>query len=303
MTRVLSALVVAAGIAGAGVVLTPGVWAQDAEAEVSVEALVRQLGDPDFDTREAAQQALVARGAEAVPALRAATEHEDPEVASRAREALEQIDRGGAPEDVQPDPELRQGNPGMQPGAMPDMDEVMRQMQEQLQEQLRGQLPEELGGMLEEMMRQFGEMDPDNQEQNGNLRVFRFELGGPSEGPSPQPPVTRPDPRSARLGLKLAPPSDVVRAQLGVPAGGLVVHDLLDGSYATEQGFERYDVILAVDGEVVQSGQQLTVLRERPCEVLLIRRAERQTISTDPMLESAPEQEAPAEEESRGRSF
>jgi HEAT repeat protein len=59
--------------------------------------LVRQLGSDDFDQREKASTALIARGPLAIPFLRQAIASTDTEVARRARFALEEIDHGPGP--------------------------------------------------------------------------------------------------------------------------------------------------------------------------------------------------------------
>ncbi len=59
--------------------------------------LVRHLGSDEFERREKASAALVARGPLAVPLLRRAITSADAEVARRARACLEEIDRGPGP--------------------------------------------------------------------------------------------------------------------------------------------------------------------------------------------------------------
>jgi hypothetical protein len=56
-----------------------------------LQELVRQLGDDAFETREQASSALVERGRAAVPFLKAARDHKDPEVSGRAKWCLERI--------------------------------------------------------------------------------------------------------------------------------------------------------------------------------------------------------------------
>jgi hypothetical protein len=63
----------------------------------SLEALVRQLGDDNFQTREKASRELVRRSAAAVPLLRAAMRDRDAEVARRAAQCLEEIGMGPGP--------------------------------------------------------------------------------------------------------------------------------------------------------------------------------------------------------------
>lgn len=55
------------------------------------EALAALLGDREFSVREEAQKALVASGEKAVPVLEQAAGSKDPEVAARARAALEAL--------------------------------------------------------------------------------------------------------------------------------------------------------------------------------------------------------------------
>lgn len=59
-------------------------------------ALVKQLGDDDFDAREKASAALKALGARALPALRRAAGDADPEVKRRAQECLDAAVNGAA---------------------------------------------------------------------------------------------------------------------------------------------------------------------------------------------------------------
>lgn len=63
---------------------------QSAAGQAIVEA-IRQLGDESFAVREQAQRKLVAIGAPAVTALRAAADSSDPEVARRARNVLRSV--------------------------------------------------------------------------------------------------------------------------------------------------------------------------------------------------------------------
>src|SRR5262245_16951679 len=66
----------------------------DVADEAKMRALVRQLGDDDFDVRESASAQLTALGAVAVPLLKQAMKDTDIEVARRAQNCLQQIERG-----------------------------------------------------------------------------------------------------------------------------------------------------------------------------------------------------------------
>ncbi|QDU41420.1 Periplasmic pH-dependent serine endoprotease DegQ precursor [Maioricimonas rarisocia] len=63
----------------------------DAAAPAAVESLIDQLNDPAFETRDAAEEALVRKGADAVESLVDAARHRGPEVALRAVSILERI--------------------------------------------------------------------------------------------------------------------------------------------------------------------------------------------------------------------
>jgi HEAT repeat protein len=62
-----------------------------------VEALIRRLGDEDFDEREAASRRLRERGEAAAPFLKAALNNPDAEVARRARQCLSDLGPAAGP--------------------------------------------------------------------------------------------------------------------------------------------------------------------------------------------------------------
>src|SRR5690242_10060072 len=59
-----------------------------------IKALVRQLGDDKFKTRQKASRQLVTLGPRARPFLQAAVKDPDPEIARRAQECLQRIGEG-----------------------------------------------------------------------------------------------------------------------------------------------------------------------------------------------------------------
>ncbi|MCX7700784.1 MAG: HEAT repeat domain-containing protein, partial [Gemmataceae bacterium] len=59
-----------------------------------IEELIRQLGDPTFRARQAAQRQLIEIGPVALPQLRRATTHPDQEVAGRARRCIQELRQG-----------------------------------------------------------------------------------------------------------------------------------------------------------------------------------------------------------------
>jgi hypothetical protein len=58
-----------------------------------IELLIEQLGDKDFRQREEARKALIARGAEALPAMQKGRAHADPEVRRRLDELIPPLER------------------------------------------------------------------------------------------------------------------------------------------------------------------------------------------------------------------
>ena len=62
-----------------------------AGAESALRRLIEQLGDEDWPRREAASRELVGCGVLAVPLLRGALDHRDPEIVFRARLILDEI--------------------------------------------------------------------------------------------------------------------------------------------------------------------------------------------------------------------
>src|SRR5262249_48872605 len=64
---------------------------------LKLEVLVKELGSEDFDSRETASQALVARGRLALPFLRTALSSKDAETIRRARDCITAIENGPGP--------------------------------------------------------------------------------------------------------------------------------------------------------------------------------------------------------------
>lgn len=69
-------------------------WAGELPADADAASLIERLGDSDARVRDQALEALVALGEKALPELRQAEKHRDPEVRWRARAALHRIHWG-----------------------------------------------------------------------------------------------------------------------------------------------------------------------------------------------------------------
>ena len=67
--------------------------AQVATQQPTVEQLIERLGNRDFKAREAAAKALAVRAEEALPAMRKAITHPDPEVRQRLEQLVAETER------------------------------------------------------------------------------------------------------------------------------------------------------------------------------------------------------------------
>lgn len=77
--------------------VSPPVVEQTAASSADIDALIRQLGDPDFRKRDDAVGKLKEAGAAALPALKAARQVIDPEVAGRADGVIRFIEQPPVP--------------------------------------------------------------------------------------------------------------------------------------------------------------------------------------------------------------
>lgn len=282
--------------------LPAAVLAQDQPAtesrEERIARLVRELGHSSFETRDAAQKELEKLGRAAIPALEKASQSEDPEVATRAAEALARV-RGQVPPEEQPrpaEPELPDLPRPMQPPQLPGLDEMMREMEREL--------PQEFGEMFRRLLR--GDRDPADPDAQPEARPrgWRFEMRRTPDG---QWEVVEEGPdATGALGIATGPTSAVLRAQLGIEGNeGLVVNRVRPGSWAERSGVKLHDVLVAVDGRPIKSARDLKPLTERRCKLELYRRAKLETLEVGPAQAdgtTAPRTE-PAPEPKKGRSF
>lgn len=260
-----------------------GVFAQDQgqgapteSTEARIARLVRELGDSSFDKRSAAQKELEQIGRPAVGALEKAAQSEDPEVATRAAEALARI-RGQVPTEERPRPEQEEPTPvppPMQPLPMPDMDELWQELERSM--------PEDMGELFRRLFRGPGggggggaEPQPD---EDPNAPRFRFQMR--RLGPNGEWEVIEENGAGVPgLGMTVGPANAALRAQLSIDGNeGVVVNQVLPGGLAEKAGIKLYDVIVAVDGRAVRSARDLKPLLAGASKVELYRRAQKQTI-------------------------
>lgn len=257
--------------------------------EARVERLVRQLGDRAYDRREEAQRALVAIGRPALPALREAAKSQDPEVASRAAEAIEAIGGEVEPTREREQRELPRELEGHElergleelplQGAGPD----------EMLEELQRTLPKMLERLLERSLP--GGEPRGGENRNGWTRVWRF--GGPS---------TQSETPVGELGLSVERPGAALRAQLELPEGvGLVVTQLDPTGRAARSGVQRYDVLVATGGRAIREVADLEGLIAAGGKLELVRKAKRSVLELKPQAparraDPQPRRETPKDE-------
>ncbi|MCO5171017.1 MAG: PDZ domain-containing protein [Planctomycetes bacterium] len=274
-----------------------------AERDARIAQLVRQLGDPSFEAREAAQRELIAIGAPALRALEAATKSEDPEVASRATEAVARIRQGRTAErsgPSGPQVEERRPDPRRAPEMppLPSVGDIFKELEDQL--------PPEFGELFKDLFRGRlpGQDERDGVEERrpGQPRVRVWTFPQQEDRPTPGTPFDR------ALGAQVGPAGAALRAQLDLPDGeGLVVNQLDPEGRAAKAGIQLYDVIVGVDGRSVRTPRDLQPLLRAGAKVELYRKAQLQKLDVPapqaapaPPATPAPPQRAPSSGE---RSF
>ncbi len=114
----------------------------------------------------------------------------------------------------------------------------------------------------------------------------------------PAAPAEEPNDREpgAWLGVQLSPVPSAVASHLKLEAEGVMVRNVFRDSPAADAGIERYDVIVAADGQAVTDGVEGfrdNVLDKKPGEEInldLVRRGERRTVAVK--LAAAPDSRA-----------
>lgn len=83
----------------------------------------------------------------------------------------------------------------------------------------------------------------------------------------------------ARLGMHVRPPSESLSHHLELPTGaGLVVGSVTKGSRAEKLGLKEHDVLLRIDGDLVDSADQLKNLQKNEGVLEYVRRGKTRTL-------------------------
>ncbi len=97
-----------------------------------------------------------------------------------------------------------------------------------------------------------------------------------------------------RVGVNVTPPPEELRFHLQLPEGaGFIVQQVVPGSRAEQIGIRRMDILLKLDGELIDSPIQLKKLHEKTGVLEIIRRAETRKIDLATFPEWKPQEAAP----------
>ncbi|RKY19295.1 MAG: hypothetical protein DRP63_00845 [Planctomycetota bacterium] len=268
-----------------GVALSQQKQAHPKDLQARIEQLVKQLGDEDFQKREDAMEELVKIGDAAVEALKKAAKSEDPEVAWRAKEALNRILRKKESHSwqrqkpVDPFGHLPRGFDKVLPEPLPplpneDLDfekweEWARQMLKRMDREFKDmeQWRRDFEKRMRDLLKRSPTAKPDKQADkrvkqrgermvvivgpNGKMHIRRYvwrngRLVEKVEKELPTP--------LAVLGADLVPVPDFLRYHLKLQKGeGLLVQSLEEDSVLKKAGLQRGDIILSVDGKPIHS--------------------------------------------------
>jgi hypothetical protein len=120
--------------------------------------------------------------------------------------------------------------------------------------------------------------------ENGRNFVFRF---GGKDGQSLRDfrddPFRFDVPRTQVLGVEWSPVPDVLRDQLDLPAGGMVVETVVNNTLAEKLGLARHDVIVEIQGRSVSGSPDVRVALEEAkagdkITAVVVRKGKRQTL-------------------------
>lgn len=265
-----------------------------------VDELLRQLGAEGYDEREAATQALIKAGPRVSARVRKVyQETKDPEVKARARFILEKV---GAPNPEKKEPQRTRprrpnapkaapnpfGRGGQNPfgqGGMPDMEKLFKDfgMGGDVNKLFAELFKEfDFNKIFEEEFKRLQEGQPGQPRQR--QRVFRFQ-GGPNGlkrvDPKPAAPAAPADKNRSAMGLVVEDMSPTLRAQLSLPKeGGLVIAQIIEGSFAESSPLKSHDILLKVNGKTIKELPELVAaLKKGPAKVEVLRAGARKTIT------------------------
>ncbi|RKY16019.1 MAG: hypothetical protein DRP82_00215 [Planctomycetota bacterium] len=268
-----------------GVALSQQKQAHPEDLQARIERLVKQLGDEDFQKREDAMEELIKIGDAAIEALKKAAESEDPEVAWRAKEALNRIlgkkkrHSWQKENPVEPFERFPRGFDRVLPEPLPsfpdedldfgkweewarqmlkrmdrqfkDMEEWRRRFEKRLRDLLKRAPSTEPDRQADTRVKQHGERMVVIVDPNGKMHIRRYVWRNGRLVEKVEKELSTP---LAVLGADLVPVPDFLRYHLKLRKGeGLLVESLEEDSVLKKAGLQRGDIILSVDGKPIHS--------------------------------------------------
>jgi membrane-associated protease RseP (regulator of RpoE activity) len=146
--------------------------------------------------------------------------------------------------------------------------------------------PGEFSRKFEEWRKQFGDSEvwkPDPELEKlleHPEELFREHLLPKTERPAEAPQA----PTGPRLGVRLAPLSQVLADQLGLEAkSGSLIDDIEPGSLAEKSGLKKNDVLVKIDGKEASGLESIRAavgdaLKKKEFDLEILRQAKRQTV-------------------------
>jgi membrane-associated protease RseP (regulator of RpoE activity) len=150
--------------------------------------------------------------------------------------------------------------------------------------------PGEFSKKFEEWRKQFGNFDFGTQDPELKKllehpeQFFQGHAAPKAEAPEPAPRAEA----GPRLGVRLAPLSQVLADQLGVDVnGGALIADIEAGSLAEKSGLRKNDILVKVDGKDASALESLRAavqdaLKKKEFDVEILRQGKPQTVKVTP---------------------
>jgi hypothetical protein len=139
------------------------------------------------------------------------------------------------------------------------------------------------GGRYKLTAKKLGDAETKQTTEEGTLKELREKyaflkgmlgIGVPSRNVTVESFRQWPQAPRSRLGMRVRPPSESLAHHLELPTGaGLVVDSVLKDSRAEELGLKEHDVLLRIDGELIDSPDQLEKLAKDKGVLEYVRRA------------------------------
>lgn len=148
---------------------------------------------------------------------------------------------------------------------------------------MRLQSPEEFARKFEEFRRQFGDEEFWNQVPDLPKMFEGFQKEKDVEGGHAVNP--------RRLGVKLAPLSQVLADQLGIdPKSGLQIAEIEPGSLAEKSGLKKNDILTRIDGKDVSGMESVRdtvqdAMKKKEFELQVLRHGKKETLKAAPPAE------------------